>query len=1114
MNKLLVFFGMGVSCVLTAPAATINILPSQDAVIYEQATGDLANGSGEFLHAGANGPGQITRTLIQFDLAAQMPSGATITGVTLHMRKTNASPSGTLSLYRALSAWNEGSSNPGGTGTGATLGEGGGTTSGPGDVTWIDTDRPTTQWTAPGGDFSATASASSSPSSLVESFTFSDPLLLADVEDMIANPGSNFGWFIRNSAEGTPTTSIQMGSRTNPTPADRPFLEVEYNVVLTPSTPVLYYNFEEGSGLTVNNLGALGGTGILNGLGGDERWVAGRNGGGLKLSGGSMPNADRIHTQLGANVLGLSNTNTYTATAWINYTKTTSDSMVFGQVTADSGVLHLGVRGQKAHMGHWGNDVTGATVLQTGVWHHIVWQYANGEQTIYVNGKRDVTPSVRGVLTDTNELVIGVSRSSAANWGFEGIIDDVAVYNETLSLNQIVFLAGGGAPDSLPAPGPLGDPTYFTAPFGPGGTWNLYQVLGFQTGGPKTWLAAETESASRVDPTGLTSTMGHLADVHSRQENFWLERLANFQSCWIGLTDNELFGGTEAVNNRNGGWVWTSGEPYDYQAWKDLEPNNSTTAGEDAVELATGKWNDNLSGIDPETNAPPSRIYIVEWQTQQTEAIPGIQEMPPILPTDLVGRGPGHQSFGVRSVSNNGTVDNIVRAVASVQSGKGTIVEGSRTTINDSDPQNAASFFGLFPNDTPWVGNTTNNEDQIVHVYKGRVTIPSTGDYTFVWRTDDVGALRIRGQSWTKVGAGDGVIDIMDPSTIYRERGNNIFYGHISLSAGTYDLDAISADVTSTGGHELYAGPGFLVDDKSPDLRLVGEHSEVPLPIPGILFDNGTNWLVRTSSPGGNAVITNLNNLADAQIELDNDPTIFTNTTNEINFSDPDDHASNVITGYYGNDEAFANDTNSPEDDFALEATGTLEIPLDGLYQFGFRGDDGGSLQIVGQTWSNLVFAINGNSVINGDTLVHNALTGNSETRASIYLTAGTYPIRALFWERGGGAYFEVYGDTMSELFPRLLQGNGARVEPRSPGLELELVKPITFAAPTYNPATGEGTISWDSLPGLTYTVEWSTDYLDWTPLVTKVVSQGATTTLILPPNLPENFVVFRILED
>src|SRR5262249_12118097 len=68
----------------TAPALAevVTLAPSQDTTIYSE-SGDLGNGAGEYAFAGRTGVAGSRRALLAFDVAGQIPSGSSITSVTL-----------------------------------------------------------------------------------------------------------------------------------------------------------------------------------------------------------------------------------------------------------------------------------------------------------------------------------------------------------------------------------------------------------------------------------------------------------------------------------------------------------------------------------------------------------------------------------------------------------------------------------------------------------------------------------------------------------------------------------------------------------------------------------------------------------------------------------------------------------------------------------------------------------------------------------------------------------------------------------------------------------------------------------------------------------------------
>ena len=143
--------------------------------------------------------------------------------------------------------------------------------------------------------------------------------------------------------------------------------------------------------------------------------------------------------------------------------------------------------------------------------------------------------------------------------------------------------------------GALAQPaTYVQGPYGPGGTWNVYEFFAETV----TWADA-SEFAAELDFDGVN---GHLADILSGEENAWINNISGGGDWWIGLTDRE---GAAPALNQNGadspqesstlttpgvqGWAWTSGKPFTYQNWNGAEPNDAGDAGEDAVHLI-GSW--------------------------------------------------------------------------------------------------------------------------------------------------------------------------------------------------------------------------------------------------------------------------------------------------------------------------------------------------------------------------------------------------------------------------------------------------------------------------------------------------------------------------------------------
>ncbi len=162
---------------------TVTFTPTKDNTIYEIGN-TVSNGAGASLFAGKDNNGRRHRGLLQFNLSS-IPANATITNVTLQMNvnKTRASVSDVHSLQKVSANWGEGTSSGTGAGGAATAN----------DATWSDRFFGVSTWSSLGGDFSGTISSSMSIGS-VGSYTFPNTMqLIADVQNWITMPATNFG---------------------------------------------------------------------------------------------------------------------------------------------------------------------------------------------------------------------------------------------------------------------------------------------------------------------------------------------------------------------------------------------------------------------------------------------------------------------------------------------------------------------------------------------------------------------------------------------------------------------------------------------------------------------------------------------------------------------------------------------------------------------------------------------------------------------------------------------------------------------------------------------------------------------------------------------------------
>src|SRR6266481_5472800 len=175
-----------------ASAGSVSINPSKDNTLYEYNpnVGDVSNALGNHFFAGETALGELRRGVLAFDIAGNVPAGATITGVSLSINVSRV-PSDTfyvVQLHKVLADWGEGTSvAPGEEGTGAPAT--------PNDATWRHRFFDMIFWTTQGGDFSATVSASQMVGPLGQ-YIWSSGQMILDVQEWLDNPASNFGWLV------------------------------------------------------------------------------------------------------------------------------------------------------------------------------------------------------------------------------------------------------------------------------------------------------------------------------------------------------------------------------------------------------------------------------------------------------------------------------------------------------------------------------------------------------------------------------------------------------------------------------------------------------------------------------------------------------------------------------------------------------------------------------------------------------------------------------------------------------------------------------------------------------------------------------------------------------
>ncbi|TET75162.1 MAG: LamG domain-containing protein [Candidatus Aminicenantes bacterium] len=128
-------------------------------------------------------------------------------------------------------------------------------------------------------------------------------------------------------------------------------------------------------------------------------------------------------------------------------------------IAGDVDSSHLSIRYATTTTGWTDGKLAGNTVLTSGVWYYAVATYDGSSWKLYLNGNLDGQTAESGtILSKTPLLYIGSHNAGPTGHYFNGMIDDVRIYNFSLSYAEqlAIFNHGRGTEDENPFafPGP------------------------------------------------------------------------------------------------------------------------------------------------------------------------------------------------------------------------------------------------------------------------------------------------------------------------------------------------------------------------------------------------------------------------------------------------------------------------------------------------------------------------------------------------------------------------------------------------------------------------------------------------------------------------------------
>jgi hypothetical protein len=203
---------------------------------------------------------------------------------------------------------------------------------------------------------------------------------------------------------------------------------------------VAWYKFDEGAGDAVRDSGPAGIDGAAYG---DPSWAQGALGKALVFDGND------VYVDL-ANHHKFDIRNQITVSAWIRVNAFDRDYQTIIskgdtswrlQRNADTDTLEFGCMGLPLTSNPLWGGIFGKVSVNDEQWHHAAGTYDGRKISLYVDGVLDVSEDVVGAIrTNDYDVYIGANSEKPGRF-WNGLIDDVRIYNYALGADEITRLA-------------------------------------------------------------------------------------------------------------------------------------------------------------------------------------------------------------------------------------------------------------------------------------------------------------------------------------------------------------------------------------------------------------------------------------------------------------------------------------------------------------------------------------------------------------------------------------------------------------------------------------------------------------------------------------------------
>ena len=349
-------------------------------------------------------------------------------------------------------------------------------------------------------------------------------------------------------------------------------------------------------------------------------------------------------------------------------------------------------------------------------------------------------------------------------------------------------------------------------------------------------------------------------------------------------------------------------------------------------------------------------------------------------------------------------------------------------------------------------GDTAESDNDFIGVAKGKFTVPTTGTYTIQSRSDDGMGLRVIGKQFTSVHGG-GTMDVDGSMVSPNDTGDADTRGVIELTAGEHEFEAMMWERGGGAWWEMSIVNGSHPNADLPSTAwrpLIGPAVPyLPTNLPGVDGGNGTVGV--TDYAGLGQTVSGLENAANLIQEIKSgalEPDVVVSQQySRTDVTDPNTNAGGGPS-VAGTPNPFPSDTPADDNDFLSVAKGTIMVTEPGTYTIQVRSDDGMGLRMIGKSFS----AVHGGGRLDYDgSMVFRDDTGDANSRGVIELTAGKHDFEFLYWERGGGAFWEIssaQGDAGSTGIAQWLAlGDTSVLPPKTTGPVAKLTGPLSVGS-------------------------------------------------------------------